>query len=355
MIRKKLFKTINILFLILWMVFVDFSVLGCKSTSNYKTEKKSVTEKPSWIENPEKSSPSSLFLSAVGIGYTEQDARSNAAVALATTIQQNISSTLTTKTSESLANNKSASVLASVDETIKTATIVDDLVGIYIKEYWSNPNGAVYALAQINRSEATAYYTQQINNNNKIISDNLRFADKAGSNFDSFAYIQKSIPLAQKNRNYFTILSVINNSAFNTLELISPEELSNISYKAASKISIGIFVDKDKNDLIYSTLAKVFTSYGFIVGKATDSNYPYLLNAKLSFVTNKGLRYIEVNCHSDISLIDANTKMAIVSDSYDDRISHKDEFLAESRAYTVLEEYILEKYKLKFESFVQNR
>jgi hypothetical protein len=343
----------NILFFLIGIFFLGITFFGCESTDIHKTQKTTFIEKPLWLDNPEAGGSNRLFLSAVGMGYSEQDARSNATVALATSIQQNISSTLTAKTSESSINNQFSSATASINETIQTATIVDDLIGVYIKEYWTDQNKMVYALAQINRIEATAYYTQQINNNNEIINENLEFADASKEKFEAFTYIQKCIPLANKNRNYFTILSVVNNNAFNTLTVISPVELSNKSQKAASKISIGILVNEDRNNLIYSTLAKTFTSYGFVVGEADLSNYPYVLNVQLSFVTKTGLRYIEVNCHSDISLIDANTKMTVMSDSHDDRISHNDESLAKSRAYTVLANYMSKEYKSKFESFVQ--
>lgn len=313
-------------------------------------------KQPEWVKSPQKAFPSSQFLSAVGMGKNTAEAENSAIASIGKIIKQNVSSKVVTTEKDAVSSSGFSASSSTLDEIIETYSVVDALVGVKIHEFWWADDGYVYALAYLNKAEAAQYYTRKINDNEKLISETLMFADARKGSFDSFAAVQKAVRAAEENNQYLDILNAVQPSAYRAIMLSYGSEgrVREAAYEAAKNISIDVQVKGTEDARISSALTLMLSSYGFKTRIADGKTIaPYIIEAEVEFMDvpserNKYVRYI-----FNAALKEVSTGKILLPYSENKREGHTSASEAQQKALRTLEKSIVENYAQAFIEYLQ--
>lgn len=329
---------------------VVFRELLDNSGQPYKIQKNISAAEPSWVKKPQTGANEALYLCGTGSGITLEDASNNAISAIAKYIRQNIDSqTITTDYSANL--NGEFTSKTTLDEIIKTQSVVDNLVGVKIKEYWQDKNNRFYALGVLNKSEASIYYSKKIQEIDSVIVQLIN--DSEEKSFEGYFAIKKACIKAKELLNYLDILYAVDKISYETYNCSfgSYELLEKQAKDYANKIAIKVSIDGDENGRVKGSFVKVFNDQGFVITDKDDQRYQF--NGNLNFETsilgkNTFVRYL-----IDAVLMDKNTGKIIVPFTMNGREGHLTELEAKNRCLRVLEKNIQTKFAQDFSDFIE--
>jgi hypothetical protein len=300
--------------------------------------------KPQWIDSPDAVYNRSAFVTGVGFGSSRDLAEKNAFAALSFVFRQTLQADqrITTSYQEAVKNGVTAEWTenTSAVSAINTSTEME-LVGAEIRDTWSE-GGNFYAIAVMEIPKTTRLYTQMIQDNQKIIDTLVDIPSSDRNSMDSLARFQFAVTIAEVNRVFANVLSVIGAPIPEGMR--RPEDYRLETSAIMNTIPVTVTVENDRNGRIRGAFTSALSSAGFRTG-GTSSRYQ--LQGRLSFsevqlpnqTTNKFLRYL-----IDGNFVDTSTGDILFPYSINGREGHISLAEAEIRALGAAEKKIREDY-----------
>jgi hypothetical protein len=240
---------------------------------------------PAWVSSPYSVYDQSEYVAAVGYGSNRTEAERNAFVSLTAVFGQAIQVEVSTVSNYSEAvNNGSITVTQNnaVKEAIKTSSEMDSLIGAEIADVWQNTADRSWsAVAVLEKDEAAALYADLLRGNLRLINEitNIPAAEK--NSFEAFSRYQLAATVADANKLYANLLSVLGNSpaGLRPSDVKSGSDYRLEAANIAGNIPVAINVEDDRQNRIGNAFAVVLGKLGF---KSGGRNNRYVLNVKLT-------------------------------------------------------------------------
>ena len=307
--------------------------------------------RPAWVDSPEAVFSRNSFVAATGSGNTRDQAEKNAFTALSSVYRLSLQAdqTITNSYQEMVRNGQTADWYegASLEESIRTSTAMD-LVGAAIRDVWSD-GSSFYAVAVMENAQTARLYAQMIRDNQRIIDTLTDIPAGKRNNMDGLARFQFATTLAEANKVFANVLSVI--GAPVPAEMRQSEEYRLESAAIIRTIPVSVAVEGDRENRIRSAFAATLTAAGFRTG---GTNAPYQLQARISFSevqlpnqANKFVRYV-----LDGNFVDTATGQVLFPYNVNGREGHLSISEAETRALRAAETKIKEDYAQTLSSFL---
>lgn len=312
------------------------------------------TKQPSWVKNSQNAYPASRYLSAVGSGRSTGDAENAAIASIARIIKQNVSSTIKTREIDSVSSSGSSFNQSTLDEIIETYSVVDALVGVKIGQFWWDKNDIVYAVAYVDKQEASQYYSKKMNENEALIMEKIAAADRLQGQFISFNSALQALFLAEENEQYLDILHAMDANAARAKNFRygSLASIKDLSYSIAQKIAIDISVVGDDEGRIATSLSTMLAKYGFKT-RIGNLGASYLLDAAVSFVEVPAERNYFLRFIFSANLIEKSKGTIVLPYSANKREGHISIEGAKERAVQSLLNTIQNEYANFFVEFLR--
>jgi hypothetical protein len=223
-----------------------------------------------------------------------------------------------------------------------------DMVGATIRDVWSD-GSLFYAVAVMENAQTARVYAQMIRDNQKII-DALTDIPAAGRNtIDGLARFQFAATLAEANKVFANVLSVIGSPV--PAEMRQSEDYRLESAAIIRAIPVSVTVEGDRENRIRSAFMLALANTGFRTG---GNNAPYQIQAQLSFAeaqlpnqTNKFVRYV-----LEGNFVDSGSGETLFPYVINGREGHLNIPEAEARALRAAETKIKEDYANTLSSFL---
>jgi hypothetical protein len=307
--------------------------------------------RPAWVDSPEAVYNRNSFVAAVGSGSSRDQAEKSALTALSSVYRLSLQAdqTLTNSYQEMVRNGQTADWYegSSLEESIRTSTAMD-LVGAAIREIWSD-GSLFYAVAVMENAQTARLYAQMIRDNQRIIDTLTDIPAARRNNMDGLARFQFAVTLAEANKLFANVLSVI--GAPIPAELRQSEDYRLESAAIIKAIPVSVTVEGDRENRIRSAFASALTAAGFRTG---GNNAPYQLQGRLSFSEvqlpnqpNKFVRYV-----LDGNFVETATGDILFPYNVNGREGHLNLSEAEVRALRAAENKVKDDYTNTLSSFL---
>ena len=222
---------------------------------------------PLWVTDKDKAFSEAEWVCAVEQAPSRAEAQSASASSLARVFKMDVKSV--TSAAHNFAQAASAgggqsSMHRSLRQQVDTSSDVAGLMGV-VNDFWAAPDGSWYAAARMNRKEGAATYSSIIKQNRDVISTLLDDAAAAPATFEAYEALAFALDLAPLNDNYLSILSVLNNSARQSIKVSygNAAAVRALAQKAAAGIVIAVEVSGDDAGSIAKAFADVFSKRKF--------------------------------------------------------------------------------------------
>ncbi|MDR3122271.1 MAG: LPP20 family lipoprotein [Treponema sp.] len=307
--------------------------------------------KPAWVDSPGTVYNRNSFVAAVGSGNSREQAEKSAFAALSSVYRLSLEAdqTITNSYQEMVRNGQTSDWYegVSLEESIRTSTAMD-LVGATIRDVWSDGR-SFYAVAVMENAQTARLYAQMIRDNQRII-DTLTDIPPANRNtMDGLARFQFATTLAEANKVFANVLSVIGVPA--PAELRPSEDYRLECNAIIRAIPVSVTVEGDRENRIGSAFASALTAAGFRTG---GNGAPYQLKGRITFTevqlpnqTNKFIRYV-----LDGNFVDNATGETLFPYNVNGREGHVSISEAEARAIRAAETKIKDNYTATLSSFL---
>lgn len=326
--------------------------------------------KNTWIENPEKTYPSSVYITGVGSGESRAAAESAAKFNLCQILGEKISAE---QNVSKIADSKGTN-LSSYNLSVQEKVIFDKIVGITIKESCTQTEKkevfqdgklkktkvkVYYALAVLKKSEAINYYSTQVSNLAMEIFNLEDKADKELGTMQSVALMKKAVSIAEENEYNLQILTAIQGTRQKVL-YTSVQNVKNKLTSTAESVRICLNVNGDDSGKVLSAFQSVLKDFGFTTTKTND--YSYLLNATVAFEDVDGsnlaanaqngseYKYIRYSLLSEYSSL--NDKNVLFPFEASGREGHVSQSQAKNRAVSKIVTKINEEFASTLENYL---
>jgi hypothetical protein len=307
--------------------------------------------RPVWVDSPDVVYNRNAYVAAVGSAGTRDQAEKNALTALSSIYRLSLKADqmITNSYQEMVKNGQTSDWYegVSLEESIRTSTAMD-LVGAEIRDVWSD-GSLVYAVAVMENAQTSRLYTQMIQDNQRIIDTLTDIPPARRNNMDSLARFQFAITLAEANKVFANVLSVIGAP-------VPPGMGQREDYRLAvadivRAIPVSVTVEGDRENRIRSAFAAALTEAGFRTG---GTGTAYQLQARLSFSEvqlpnqpNKFVRYT-----LDGNFVDRSGGEILFPYNVNGREGHLSISEAEARAVRAAEARIKDDYAKTLSSFL---
>jgi hypothetical protein len=307
--------------------------------------------RPAWVDSPEAVYSRSSFVAAVGSGNSRDQAEKNAFAALSSIYSFSLKAdqTITHSYQEMVKNGQTADWYegASLEESIRTSTAMD-LVGAAIRDVWSD-GSIFYAVAVMENAQTARLYAQMIRDNQRIIDTLTDIPAANRNNMDGLARFQFATTLAEANKVFANVLSVIDAPV--PAEMRQSEDYRLQSAAIIKAIPVSVTVEGDRDNRLRSAFAATLTAAGFRTGGA---NAPYQLRARFSFsevqLPNQSNKFVRYVLEGDF--LDTATGATLFPYNVNGREGHLSLSEAENRALRAAETKAREDYAHTLSSFL---
>ncbi len=240
---------------------------------------------PEWVSKPSASYPESEYITGLGYADTRNKAENAAYKALANYIIQDISVSTTTS-SQTQISGSSMNQSQNISQEMVSTSELSQIVGLAIKEVWFDTNKTYYALAVLNKAEASSYYADKIRANILSIEDLRTKAKQNPSTFESNKNYNEALVLAKENEEYLTLMTTIDNTRRKLLEAqnISVQTLLVESKEDAKNISLAINVSGQERKNVENYIIAAFAQKGIQAQLAQNlANPQFLFDCNIEF------------------------------------------------------------------------
>ena len=321
----------------LFGLFMMMTVASCASTGQSQAE-----SAPSWVRDPYTRYNRQQYFAAVGIGNSRQTAEGNAfgnliaifgqsmeiEERLSTTYEQVMGSNAITAWSENVV----------IDSTVVTAARMNTLVGAEIGDVWHD--GDYYAVAFLNKAQASRIYSNIIASNRVIIDNLVNMTDEEKFTLDGFARYQFAATIEDVNTIYTNLLSLIGTPV---QAQRGGDDLRLEAATIARTIPVQVRVDNDMAGRIQSAFARALSGMGFRSG-GNGSRYVLDVNVTTAEVeiANNPNRWTRITVNA--GLTDSGSGTVIFPYTFNERHGHLTQAEADNRAYSAAERRINDEY-----------
>lgn len=296
---------------------------------------------PVWFDDRESVFPRSEYISAVGEGYTPEEARNDALkqISLFFDSQVSLASELVQEYSETEVNEfyKSASS-KQVSEKVK----IDSVSDFFCVEFTDVLKGKkkYYVCAFINKNKFRESSIAGIRTNVSIIKSLFELAQLKDNAFYSVPASRKGYVLANLTANMIrNVSNVCDNVPDFAEELEVVEEMLEVYRNNIDRICFYIETLGDSKSLVYSKVSQLLESQGYVVAKNTGAsdglqNYSPL-KIRIEFSPTVTQAYVLEKCSFSVS---AQNEKGRTVFSYTRSFELKDRFesMAEERIYSLI-------------------
>jgi hypothetical protein len=298
--------------------------------------------KPAWVDSVDSVYSRAQYVAAVGNAADRTMAERNALANLTAIFGQSIHAdqTITNTYKESVKNGVTTGWTDNLDmqNTIRTTTSMDTLIGAEIKEVWFDSRSTYYAVAVMEKVKTTKVYNEMISANQNVIDNLITMNQTQKNSLEGFSRYQFAAIVADINITYGNVLQVIGSPL---PPLVKGDIYRIEAVNITKSIPVGIRVRNDKAGRVEGAFAKSLSDLGFRSG-GNNSRYILDVNIVTSPVeypnnTNKFTR-IEIDARlteDGITLLPYNLA---------DREGHATQSEADNRAYMLAERSIAAAY-----------
>jgi hypothetical protein len=323
----------------LFLTAILFSCAVSPQTGNSRNS-------PLWVTDTEKAYPDRDWLIVVEAERDAKFAERAAVTRLAQVFRVDLVSVTNAnrqfaETVNSVKGKKSliTSQSADIAQGLISTSAVSGLIGLQV-ESWANPNGRSYANARMNRKECSARYSAMIRENEKVIGELLKEAERNPRTFESFQMLNLAYSFALVTDNFHSLLTVLDPSAISRRPSYgNAEAVKSLAQSAGRSIIVTVRVNGDNNGRIEKAFTECLNSRSFRTSAAGDN--PYILAASfeiedvdLKNAANKFARYILNYSFKDRGGVE------LLSSSDNGREGHLTESEARQRAIRAAEQLI---------------
>ncbi len=318
-------------------------LLSCLLTACAKNENIAANTEPAWISKPSSLYPEKDYIVGLGYASTRMNAENAAYKALLNYIIQDISvQTNSSQNTQITASNMSQS--QTIDQEMQVSSSISQIVGLGIKENYFDNIGTYYALAVVNKSEASSHYSDKIRKNILLIEEYREYAQKNAHTFASNKSYSQALELSKENTDFLAIMTTVDNNRRKLLEAqgIGYEKLVQEMKSDAQKISLALLVRQDERKSIENLVISALAQRGIEAQLAQSlANTDFLLDCTLSLSNlpdNRGNKFVQYTFTANLKDLKNNKNLNVISHS--GRAGHATRAQAIERALADIEEYL---------------
>jgi hypothetical protein len=172
---------------------------------------------------------------------------------------------------------KTGTAFAQNRESVQRIAAVSDVAGLIgvEKDFWTAPDGTVYACTRMNRGESVTRYTALVAENDRVITALKQDAAARPATFDAYETLVFAASLAAVTDNFRAILAVLG-AADRRPAYGSAADVNALAVASAHLITVAVKVRGDTTGRVAAAFSAALTSRGF----RTDAPAPgYTLSA----------------------------------------------------------------------------
>jgi hypothetical protein len=297
------------------------------------------------------------YVAAAGYGASRAIAEKEAFAALISVFGQTVQADRQSvvRYSEAMQRDTVASYVRDTEITnaIKTSAGLDTLIGAEIRDYWYDGRGTHYAVAVMEKSKAVSLYTELVSANRAVIRALTALEDEERYSLDGFGRYSLAAAIADGNRAFANILSVVGGPSLSARELAEGDSFRLEARAIAQRIPVDIQVDNDVSGRVRGAFADVIGGKGFLSGGG-DSRYTLEAVLSLSPVDLPGQRNKFVRYELDARLLDCRTGNVLLPYTISGREGHLSAPEAENRAITAVEQEIAGTWDPAFSAYLDS-
>lgn len=339
------------------VVFCLFAFLLTGSFA-FSAKKQKAPVMPEWVSSPATVYPSSTYLQYVGYANDRSKAEVEAVNGLAAIFGQSVKSdTLAQKRmAQAKSDGKVATVSVSAfSQDVLRSVDVSDLVGVEIKDYWSDGT-TWYAIAVLDKTKTADIYTDMIRKNARAIKDLLQKAENDTYSIEGYAAYDFACDIAVENEGHVKKLAVIKPEAVKSLNVNVPssKEIGARKLEIAKEIPICVLISGDEDGKIASIFSEVISDSGF--RGTLDSTARYVLTGSLSFEESVSGDKKTTKCRYNLEtyILDTENDHQVCPFNLNGRDSHVQYSEAKNRAMKSLEKKIKTDFKKTFADYLKS-
>lgn len=283
---------------------------------------------PMWVYEKDVVFPTNQYISAIGYGNTQQEAREDALASLS----------LYFDTTVKVENEFRQSIQSQSNYVYKNQSSLKDIktssdTNFYAVEFtefiYGKDNQQGCICAYINREKSANFYLQQVKNLSEKLSN--KFYSLNENDFLVYLALQKTqsdIKDLEKNISFIKLLWNWNENEIQKYSSIV-KEIRTKQNNLKKQLLLSINVENDRNNVLYGTIHKVFREKGFTILKENTS---YLINISVSCYESENERGFFVTPDIYLSIEYQGEEIYSYSKTYE-KIGHKNISGAYDRAY----------------------
>ncbi|MDR0539098.1 MAG: LPP20 family lipoprotein [Spirochaetaceae bacterium] len=275
----------------------------------------SVYGKPAWIDSPSSTYSEHAYLAAAGGGKSRAAAENAAKINLAAIFKQSVSGTVTITDTEHQRGGKTVLNSNVYSQIIETATALDTLIGVEIKETWNGGKDGWWALAVMDKARGCERYTGELN---KIINEIERLVPDGLPALETVKHCDKARLLLADAEVYALILNVIGGGN-------RQPEIARLAAKVektralAQAMPVDLRISGDLNGRLKAAFAGALSALGLNTGNA---NARYTLDIDFRLHAAPQNKFYNTRYTLNAVLADSASGTALFTWNVADRQSH---------------------------------
>ena len=293
-------------------------------------------KEPTWVSVPKKVYNPEKYLSYVGKAKDKSQAELLAVEGIASVFEQDVASASVSSSRMEQASNEGKVAIAksqNFNSKIMRKVDVDSLVGIEIKEYWTDAE-----------------------KNNAEIKKLLNAKTDDEFSFENYARIDFAREISVLNEKYLSRLSVIDFDKASELEkqTVSAADINAMLLQIAKQIPVYVYFQNDSDGRVRSAYAKMLNSFGFRTSQERNERYSF--TGSMNFEQNIPKDKSSVQCRYTFKadLKDSAFAQNLFTLSFDGRNSSNSYSDAQNRALRAIEARAAGNSTEEFRKFLQN-
>ena len=267
---------------------------GKNEFSSANTASKSERQNPpEWINDSGRLRifPNEKFISALGIGFSIDNAKAKAAREISSFIKTQVSSSTQAQYFESEKNGVSSEEKI-LNETISLSS-GETVYTLAFTEPWRDEETSQYfCIAFIDKAEAWKQIEPKLSAMAADIENKLKSAKEDKSGFWRTLIFGKMISEKEKFRSLYDFANLVNPIGVKKYDFVESKflEAESAIQNERSRQTIWLSVENDKNGIIYRALSAVFEKHGFTV---SQSRGKFIAAAKIALeIREEGIAFV---------------------------------------------------------------
>ncbi len=332
-----------------------FALLVCSVSFCFSARVK----EPEWVTMPKKAYAPEKYFSYVGKAKEKSQAELLAVEGIASVFEQSIASVSAASSRMEKASDEGKVAIAKsqkFNSRIMRNVDIDSLVGVEIKEYWTDTEKNIYVLAVLDKAKSSLLYSGMIEKNNAEINKLLNSKTDDEFSFENYARIDFAREISVLNEKYLSRLSVVDFDKAAEMEGQAPSaaDINAMLLQIAKQIPVYVYFQNDSDGRVRSAYAKMLNSFGFRTSQ--EKNERYSLIGSIKFEQNVPKDKSSVQCRYSLKadLKDSAFAQNLFALSFDGRNSSNSYSDAQNRAVRAIEARASGNSAEEFRKFLQN-